>query len=146
MILTSSNSTADIKYRAFYHQRTYVHRIISRYSCNYCFLKQQITGWSLELRLCMNTERWKKICSLFINNQQMYWFLNSLLFYSTAPTCSDTCMSSSGSIPGLHIIDTLQRITQSFINHCIRFACDSAGTEELPDDDMHVSKHVGAVE
>jgi hypothetical protein len=33
-----------------------------------------------------------------------------------------------------------------FINNCIRFACNSAGTEELPDDDTHVSKHVGAAE
>jgi hypothetical protein len=41
---------------------------------------------------------------------------------------------------------TLDRSTQSLINHCIRFACDSAGTEELPDDDTHVSKHVGAAE
>jgi hypothetical protein len=28
----------------------------------------------------------------------------------------------------------------------IRFACNSAGTEELPFDDTHVSKHVGAAE
>jgi hypothetical protein len=33
---------------------------------------------------------------------------------------------------------------ESLINHCIRFACNSEGTEELPDDDTHVSKHVGA--
>jgi hypothetical protein len=28
----------------------------------------------------------------------------------------------------------------------IRFACNSAGTEELSDDGTHVSKHVGAAE
>jgi hypothetical protein len=49
-------------------------------------------------------------------------------------------------MPGLHITDTQQRITQSLINRCIRFAYNSAGTEELPDDDTHVSKHVGAAE
>jgi hypothetical protein len=32
------------------------------------------------------------------------------------------------------------------LNHCIRFACNSAGTEELPNDDTHVPKHVGAAE
>jgi hypothetical protein len=37
-------------------------------------------------------------------------------------------------------------ITRNLINHCIRFACNSADTEELPDDDTHVSKHVGAAE
>jgi hypothetical protein len=28
----------------------------------------------------------------------------------------------------------------------IKFACNSAGTEKLPDDDVRASKHVGAVE
>jgi hypothetical protein len=37
-------------------------------------------------------------------------------------------------------------VTHSLINRYIRFACKSAGKEELPDDDTHVSKHVGAVE
>jgi hypothetical protein len=32
-----------------------------------------------------------------------------------------------------------------YVARCIQFACNSAGTEELPDD-MHVSKHVGAAE
>jgi hypothetical protein len=35
---------------------------------------------------------------------------------------------------------------QILINHCIRLACNSVGKEELPDDDTHVSKHVGAAE
>jgi hypothetical protein len=57
------------------------------------------------------------------------------------------CNQTDRCVPGLHITDTQQRITQgSLINHCIRFACNSAGTEELPDDDTHVSKHVGAAE
>jgi hypothetical protein len=30
--------------------------------------------------------------------------------------------------------------------HTDRFACKSAGTEELPDDDTQVSKHVGVAE
>jgi hypothetical protein len=51
-----------------------------------------------------------------------------------------------GCIPGLHVTYTEQRITHSLINHCIRFACNSAGTEELPDDNTHVSKQVGAAE
>jgi hypothetical protein len=42
--------------------------------------------------------------------------------------------------------DTQQRIMQSLINDCFRFACDSAGKEQLPDDDTHVSEHVGAAE
>jgi hypothetical protein len=37
-------------------------------------------------------------------------------------------------------------VTQSFINHCIRFSCNSADTKELPDDGKSVSKHVGAAE
>jgi hypothetical protein len=47
---------------------------------------------------------------------------------------------------GLQITDTYQRIAQSLINHCIRFVWNSAGKEEFPDDDTHVSKHVGAAE
>jgi hypothetical protein len=35
---------------------------------------------------------------------------------------------------------------QTLINHCIQFTCNSADTEELSDDDTHVSKHVGAAE
>jgi hypothetical protein len=35
-------------------------------------------------------------------------------------------------------------MTHNFINLCIRFACNSAGMEELPDDDTHMLKHVGA--
>jgi hypothetical protein len=35
---------------------------------------------------------------------------------------------------------------QSLINHWIRFAYNSAYTEELPDDDTYVSKHVGAAQ
>jgi hypothetical protein len=31
-------------------------------------------------------------------------------------------------------------------HHCIRLACNSGGTEELPDGDTHVSKHVGVAE
>jgi hypothetical protein len=31
-------------------------------------------------------------------------------------------------------------------NHCIRFIYNSAGTEQLPDDDTHMSKHVGVAE
>jgi hypothetical protein len=103
---------------------------------------------------------------MFMNNQQMHLFFSSLLFYSVAPACFDTCVSSLSSsvscslpaelrtnrmhrdrcIPGLHITDTLQRTTQKFIKHCIRFECNSAGTEELPDDDAQLSKHVGAAE
>jgi hypothetical protein len=32
------------------------------------------------------------------------------------------------------------------MNHCIQFACNLADTEEIPDDDTYVSKHVGAAE
>jgi hypothetical protein len=35
---------------------------------------------------------------------------------------------------------------QNFIDHCIQFTCNSAGTEELPDADTHVPKQVGAAE
>jgi hypothetical protein len=48
--------------------------------------------------------------------------------------------------PDLHITDTQPRITQRLITHYIRFTCNSAGTEELPDDDTYVWKHVGAAE
>jgi hypothetical protein len=41
---------------------------------------------------------------------------------------------------------TYNNVQRSLINHCIRFTCNSAGTEELPDDDKHVLKHVGAAE
>jgi hypothetical protein len=62
-----------------------------------------------------------------------------LMRYCGGLVCTDRCT------PGLYITDT-QRITQSVINHCNRFARISAGTEELPGDDTHVSKHVGAAE
>jgi hypothetical protein len=62
--------------------------------------------------------------------------------------CVIRCYVSVMWRPGMHRSVRLrcQVRTQNLINHCIRFACNSAGTEEFPDDDTHVSKHVGAAE
>jgi hypothetical protein len=49
-------------------------------------------------------------------------------------------------MPQANTTHTEQRITLNIINHCIRFACNSADTEELPDDDTHGSKHEAAAE
>jgi hypothetical protein len=43
-------------------------------------------------------------------------------------------------------INTQPRTTQNFINHRPKSACNSAGTEELPEDGTQVPKHVGATE
>jgi hypothetical protein len=41
---------------------------------------------------------------------------------------------------------TQPHTAQNFINHRPKLACNSAGTEELPEDGTHVPKHVGATE
>jgi hypothetical protein len=62
-----------------------------------------------------------------MNNQQIHGFL--AVYYIILPL--------------LHVSTrTLSYMRIEFI----RFACNSAGTEELHDDDTHVSKHVGAAE
>jgi hypothetical protein len=43
-------------------------------------------------------------------------------------------------------MNTQQRTTQNFINHRPKSACNSAGTEQLPEDGTQVPKHVGATE
>jgi hypothetical protein len=90
-----------------------------------------------------------------------------------APTCFGTCVPSSGSssVPaelqadldlwlikfcvvrgcvrialGCRTIHTQPRNTQNFINHRPKSACNSAGTEQLPEDGTQLPKYVGAAE
>jgi hypothetical protein len=48
--------------------------------------------------------------------------------------------------PGRHTTNIQPRTTQNFINHRPTSTCNSAGTEELPDDGTQVPKHVRATE
>jgi hypothetical protein len=75
MNLTPCNTIGDINYPVFYHQRTDVRRMISRYTCNDYFLKEQITGWSLQLKLCMHTERWKLNLYTFVTRNSCFKLL-----------------------------------------------------------------------
>jgi hypothetical protein len=84
----------------------------------------------------MHRSIWLRVCYV----EAWYALICLVMLPSRQHNQTDQC------IPGVHITDTYQRITQSLIRHCIRFACKSAGTEELPDDATHVSKHVGAAE
>jgi hypothetical protein len=47
---------------------------------------------------------------------------------------------------GRHKINTQPCATQNFINHRPKSACNSAGTEEPPEDGTQMPKHVGATE
>jgi hypothetical protein len=62
---------------------------------------------------------------MFVKKQTNALIFSSLFIYSAAPMFRHVCVI---------VISTS------------RFACNSAGTEELPDDDKHVSKHVEAAE
>jgi hypothetical protein len=55
-------------------------------------------NWKVSSETSISTNKYPRFhIPLHENNQQMHWFFNSLLFYSAAPTCFDTCVSSSGS-------------------------------------------------
>jgi hypothetical protein len=62
-------------------------RLVSlmKISCNYSIIWINVTVHIL------------LYCLLFKNNQQMHWFLAVYYFYSAAPICFDTYVSSSGS-------------------------------------------------
>jgi hypothetical protein len=45
--------------------------------------------------------------------------------------------------PGRHIIYTKPHTTQNFINQKPKLACNSEGTDELPEDGTQLPKHVG---
>jgi hypothetical protein len=46
--------------------------------------------------------------------------------------------------PGRHIIHTQPHTTQSFIYQKSKLACNTEGTDELPEDCTQLPKHVGA--
>jgi hypothetical protein len=46
--------------------------------------------------------------------------------------------------PGSHIIYTQPHTTQNFINQKPKLACNSEGTDELPEDGTQLPKHVAA--
>jgi hypothetical protein len=47
-------------------------------------------------------------------------------------------------VPGRHITRTQPHTTQNFINQKAKLACNSEGTDELPEDGTQLPKHVGA--
>jgi hypothetical protein len=46
--------------------------------------------------------------------------------------------------PGRHMVYTQPHSTQNFINKKSKLACNSEGTDELPEDGTQLPKHVGA--
>jgi hypothetical protein len=73
---------------------------------------------------------------------RMQWFKDSTLYVVICLLCSAlVCTVLSG-----HVATRPSHNKHITYNHCIRFTCNLAGMEELPDDDTHVSKHVGAAE
>jgi hypothetical protein len=57
---------------------------------------------------------------MFMKNQQMHWSFSSLLFYSAAPTCFDTCVSSSGSssVPAEIHMNRMQWLIRLWVIRC----------------------------
>jgi hypothetical protein len=77
---------------------------------------------------------------LFLVLVKFVSMLYILLYYLSGYVAE--CNQTDWCIPGDHITDTQQCISQTLMNHRIQFTCNSAGTEEFSDDDTHVSKYV----